>query len=188
MAAMGCGEHGSRGVKQVNHRQDQQVEHAASQEVSHGDVRRLEGEPQPGQAGEQVHFSLGRGRAQGRLFLGGALGYADFAVLMRTNEQMRVMADVFKKCGIPFQAANRRQLLKRRGIVELVSLLRLVAGMGGYADVARGAAVLAPTLGKNVTQAFQRWGLNNRLTVKDALPAALRFPITGLSRSRLGAQ
>lgn len=114
----------------------------------------------------------------------GQLGYADFAVLMRTSGQMPVMADAFKKGGIPFQAASRRQLLRRRGVVELVSLLRLIAGLGGYADAARGAAVLAPALAKNVMQAFREWGLNNRLAVKDGLSAALRFPIPGLSRSR----
>jgi uncharacterized protein (TIGR00375 family) len=111
-------------------------------------------------------------------------GYGDFAVLMRTNEQMRILAEGFKKSGIPFQAANRRYLLNRRGVIELVSLLKLISGTGGYADVARVATIMAPALGKRVLFTFRQWGLKKRLAVKDGLFAAMRFPIPGLSRSR----
>jgi uncharacterized protein (TIGR00375 family) len=111
-------------------------------------------------------------------------GYGDVAVLMRTHEQMRIMAEGFKKSGIPFQAANRRYLLNRRGVIELISLFRLISGTGGYADVARVAAIMAPALGKRVLFTFKQWGLKNRLAVKDGLLAAVRFPIPGLSRSR----
>jgi DNA helicase-2/ATP-dependent DNA helicase PcrA len=111
-------------------------------------------------------------------------GYADFAVLMRTNDQMRVMADGFKKFGIPFQAADRRRLFKRRGVIELVALLKLISGAGGYSDFVRAAEVIAPALGKKVVRAFKQWGLKNRLAVKDAMSAATRFPISGLSRSQ----
>lgn len=111
-------------------------------------------------------------------------GYADFAVLMRTNDQIRVMAEGFKNLGIPFQAASRRQLLERRGVVELVSLLKLISGAGGYSDLLRAASVIAPALGKKVARAFKQWGLKNRLAVREALCAATRFPIQGLRRSQ----
>jgi uncharacterized protein (TIGR00375 family) len=114
----------------------------------------------------------------------GSLGYGDFAVLMRTNEQIRVMADGFKKAGIPFQASSRRHLFKRRGVIEFVSLLKLVSGLGGYTDVAKGAVVIAPNLGKKVIRAFKQWGLKNRLAAKEALSAATRFPITGINRKQ----
>ncbi len=112
----------------------------------------------------------------------GVFGYADFAVLMRTNEQLRVMADGFKKFGIPFQAANRNHLFKRRGVIELVSFLRLGAGIGGYADILKVADLIAPRLGKKVLRTFKKWGLKKRLAAKDALSATTRFPIHGLSR------
>jgi uncharacterized protein (TIGR00375 family) len=109
-------------------------------------------------------------------------GYADFAVLMRTNDQIRVMAEGFKNLGIPFQAASRRQLFERRGVIELVSLLKLISGAGGYSDLLRAASVIAPALGKKVARALKQWGLKNRLAVKEALSAATRFPIHGLRR------
>ena len=111
-------------------------------------------------------------------------GYGDVAVLVRTNDQIRILAEGFRKCGIPFQPANRSYLLNRRGVSELVSLLKLVAGAGAYADVVRIAPLMAPALGKKSIRTFTRWGLQNRLTVADGLSAAMRFPVSGLSRSR----
>jgi uncharacterized protein (TIGR00375 family) len=113
-----------------------------------------------------------------------AFGYADFAVLVRTNEQLRVMADGFKKFGIPFQAANKRHFFKRRGVIELISLLKLVSGIGGYADILRAADLIEPRLGKKVLRSFKRWGLKKRLAAKDALAATTRFPIPGLNRNQ----
>jgi superfamily I DNA/RNA helicase len=110
------------------------------------------------------------------------LGYGDFAVLIRTRDQLRILADGFNKCGIPFQAASRCHLYKRKGIIELVSLLKLVSGIGGYSDVERVAAVISPEIGKKVLQSFKQWAFKNRLAVKDALSAAVRFPIPALRR------
>ena len=114
----------------------------------------------------------------------GVFGYGDFAVLMRTHDQMRILADGFKKSGVPFQTANRRQLFKQRGVIELISLLKIISGAGAYIDFARVAAVIAPALGNKVVRAFRQWGLKNRLAVKEGLSAATRYPIPGLSRSQ----
>jgi superfamily I DNA/RNA helicase len=114
----------------------------------------------------------------------GGFGYGDFAVLMRTNDQMRILADGFKKFGIPFQAASRRHLFNRRGVNELISLLKLISGAGGYSDLTRAAGVLTPELSHKVIRIFKHWGLTNQLTVKDGLFSAARFPIPGLSRNQ----
>jgi uncharacterized protein (TIGR00375 family) len=113
-----------------------------------------------------------------------AFGYGDFAVLVRTNDQLRIIADGFQKFGIPFQSANRRHWFKRRGLIEIVSLLKLISGAGGYSDLVRAAPVIAPALGKNVIRTFKKWGLKNRLTVADGLSSAGRFPIPGLRRDQ----
>ncbi len=112
------------------------------------------------------------------------LGYGDVAVLVRINEQVRILAEGFRKSGIPFQAANRSYLLDLKGVAELISLLRLVTGAGSYADVARVGSLMAPALGKKALRTFKQWGLSNRLTVKDGLSAATRFPIAGLNPGR----
>ncbi|MCK7512200.1 MAG: hypothetical protein MZV70_54580 [Desulfobacterales bacterium] len=94
-----------------------------------------------------------------------AFGYADFAVLVRTNEQVRVMADGFKKFGIPFQAANRSHLFKRRGVIELVSFLRLGCRHQAVTPMSlRVADLIAPRLGKKVLRTFKQWGLKKRLS------------------------
>jgi uncharacterized protein (TIGR00375 family) len=111
-------------------------------------------------------------------------GYGDVAVLVRTNQQLRFLAEGLKTSGIPFQAANRRYLLNRKGVVELIALLKLLSGVGGYADAARVAERMAPALGRKALRTFKQWGLENRLPVGDALAAVPRFPIPGLSRGR----
>ncbi len=111
-------------------------------------------------------------------------GYGDFAVLMRTNEQLRILADGFKKFGIPFQSANRRDWFKRRGLIEIISLLKLISGAAGYIDFVKAAAVITPAIGKKAIRTFKQWGLKNHLTVKYGLSSATRFPIPGLNRSQ----
>jgi superfamily I DNA/RNA helicase len=45
-----------------------------------------------------------------------ARSYADFAVLARTNQQLKIIGDIFEQDGIPFQIANR--VIKRRGRIR----------------------------------------------------------------------
>ena len=110
--------------------------------------------------------------------------YADFAVLARTSDQLRVIAEGFETCGIPFQTVNRRQILKENGVTELLSLLKVLLGCGRYADFDTIAAVLAPNLGGKALATFKDWCLKHRLGLKDGLSSAVRFPIPGLSRNQ----
>jgi hypothetical protein len=41
--------------------------------------------------------------------------YSDFAVLYRTNEQHRMIEQVFERAGIPFQIASRETALNQKG-------------------------------------------------------------------------
>jgi superfamily I DNA/RNA helicase len=113
-----------------------------------------------------------------------ALSYTDFAVLARTHAQLRLMADVFGKAGIPFQMVSRKDTLKQAGMVELVSLLKIVAGVGGYADVDRAAPIVVPAVNRKIIATFKAWCFKNRLPLKDGLAAAVRFPVPGLSRTQ----
>jgi superfamily I DNA/RNA helicase len=55
-----------------------------------------------------------------------ARSYADFAVLARTNHQLKIIGDVFEQDGIPFQIASRQNSLKSWGLPELISVLQVV--------------------------------------------------------------
>jgi DNA helicase II / ATP-dependent DNA helicase PcrA len=113
-----------------------------------------------------------------------ARGYSDFAILTRTSDQLRFIADGLEACGIPFQAANRRQAFKEKGAAEIFSLLKVLSGCGSYSDIENAAAVVAPRLGKRVLAIFKEWCCKNRLCLKDGLSEVARFPIAGLNRNQ----
>ncbi len=113
-----------------------------------------------------------------------AMSYADFAVLFRTVDQIRLVAGVFEKQGIPYQAVSRRHSLELPGVAELLSLMRLVYGAGSYADMAAGVRLLTPSPNRKIVEVFRRWCLANRMGVHDGLLRAARFPIPGLSRGQ----
>jgi len=65
-----------------------------------------------------------------------------------------------------------------------VSLLKMVAGVGGYADVDRAAPIVVPAVNRKIIATFKAWCFKNRLPLKDGLAAAVRFPVPGLSRTQ----
>jgi uncharacterized protein (TIGR00375 family) len=110
--------------------------------------------------------------------------YADFAVLARTSDQLRVLGKGLETSGVPFQTVNRRHAFKENGVAEVLSLIKILFGCGRYADFDTLAAVFAPALGRRVTAIFKDWCLKNRLCLKDGLSSAVRFPIPGLRRNQ----
>jgi superfamily I DNA/RNA helicase len=129
------------------------------------------------------HHSIDTGRVK-RLPSSPVMSYADFAVLFRTVDQIRRVAEIFEKQGIPYQAVSRRHSLEPPGVSELLCLTRLVYGAGSPADLAPGARLLTPSLKPKIVEVFRRWCLTNRMGVHEGLRRAVRFPITGLSRSQ----
>jgi uncharacterized protein (TIGR00375 family) len=129
------------------------------------------------------YHSIDTGRVK-RLSGAAASSFADVAVLFRTLDQIRFVAEAFKKRGIPYQAVSRRHSLELPGVAALLSLTRLVLGAGTYADMAAGARVLAPALSRKIFAEFRRWCLTHRMGVRDGLVRAARFPIPNLGRSQ----
>ncbi len=129
------------------------------------------------------YHSIDTGRAR-RLHAEPALGYADFAVLTRTNHQIRLLGEDFKALGIPCQFVSREQLFRQAGVEAVVSALRIIAGQGWHADFARAVEILAPALGKKAATAFRRWCLSGRMSLAEGLAAVSRFPVPGLGRER----
>jgi DNA helicase-2/ATP-dependent DNA helicase PcrA len=64
-------------------------------------------------------------------------GFSDFAVLYRTRRQGEVVADVFQKHGIPFQAADRKAGFDRPEIQLLLSGFRVLTRRAGDRDMDR---------------------------------------------------
>ncbi len=125
--------------------------------------------------------SIDTGRVQ-EAYPSAGLGYADFAVLTRTNDQIRLIAEIFKQRGIPCQPASRRNVCRLENISQLLALYRIISATGSYADFEKIAGKVASRLGKKVVEAFREWCLRKRFSLKDGLAGAARFPIPGLVR------
>jgi uncharacterized protein (TIGR00375 family) len=113
-----------------------------------------------------------------------ALSYSDFAVLYRTNDQHRVLAEIFEKSGIPFQIASRENALKQAGLPELVSFLKVVEDKGGFWDYETIIPYVTPGIGKKTLDQFKNWCYQNGFSLPEGLIKAGRFPIPGLQTSR----
>lgn len=110
--------------------------------------------------------------------------FADFAVLMRTAEQVRLMTEVLTAAGIPCQTVSKENLLQRPAVAELTALLRLMAEQGTYGDLDHLTDLVAPAVGAKSLAAFKVWAQGHRMAVAQALQAAARLPIPTLSRAR----
>ncbi|MBF0368391.1 MAG: UvrD-helicase domain-containing protein [Magnetococcales bacterium] len=69
--------------------------------------------------GGHSFFSVDSGRADGEAE--GVYGFADFAVLYRTDTQGEVMAEALQRSGIPYQKRSHNRLLDHPGVGEVVA-------------------------------------------------------------------
>ena len=106
--------------------------------------------------------------------------YKDFAVLLRTHEQSRIIARVFEDAGIPYQMANRDNILDQTETGSLLTVLRLVEANCSFAEFDRAAVKIMPGIGKKAVSAFKLWCRQNSMTVYTGLQQAGRFPIPWL--------
>ncbi len=100
-------------------------------------------------------FSMDAGRvdATGK----NEFSFADVAVLYRTRRQGLVFADVFQQAGIPFQTADKEDLLAHPGIGELVALLKLVKGGATFQDLFLVFDHLKAGAGKKTRERLGQW-------------------------------
>jgi uncharacterized protein (TIGR00375 family) len=110
--------------------------------------------------------------------------YSDFAVLYRTNDQQRVIERTFDNAGIPIQIASRESGLNREGLPEIISLLKIIDGRGGYLNMEKAMGLLIPDFGKKALGVFKDWCYQNRFDLQQGLEKAVRFPISGLKAAR----
>lgn len=110
--------------------------------------------------------------------------FSDFAVLFRTTEQGRLMEEVLRKAGIPCQLASKEALARKSAAVKLLSLLRVMAGVGSYADLNPLTDLTAPGISRETLSGFKRWAYDRELSLDKALHTAMRLPIRELSTAR----
>jgi len=110
--------------------------------------------------------------------------FSDFAVLYRTNDQGRVLADVFNKYGIPNQIVNKDRNYYMKWVAEIVSLLKITEGIGSYFDFERAIAGLGTRVSKKSITTFKKWAYAKGYGLKEALQKAQWYPIQGLSRNQ----
>jgi len=110
------------------------------------------------------------------------LSFSDFAVLYRTSEQNRALSEVFDTAGIPYQIVSRENVFNTKHISDLISLLKVIEGSGGYADFERSIKITTPTINNKGIRVFKNWGYKNRFSLESALSNARRFPIKKMGK------
>ncbi len=110
-----------------------------------------------------------------------AKSFSDFAVLYRTAGQGRLAAEMIEGFGIPCQRVSKERVYHKKGAAELISMLKIVCGVGSFIDLERSAGLITPGVGKSTIALFKQWSWQNKLNVKNAMDQALRVPIQTMS-------
>jgi uncharacterized protein (TIGR00375 family) len=113
-----------------------------------------------------------------------ARSYADFAVLARTNHQLKIIGDVFEQDGIPFQIASRQNFLKSWGLPELISVLQVVQGHGSDVDLNTSLQLFSVGIHKKAADHYKSWCYSNQFSQQQGLANAKRFPVPGFSHAQ----
>ena len=115
-------------------------------------------------------------------------GYADFAVLYRTNAQSRAFEDVFARRRIPYRLVGGIRFWERREVKDLLAYLRFVFNPADSVSFARIVNVprrkLGPvTVDKVIAHARERQqSLIDVLAQPEAIPGLQRSAAEGLRR------
>ncbi|MDJ0782777.1 MAG: UvrD-helicase domain-containing protein [Desulfosarcinaceae bacterium] len=112
------------------------------------------------------------------------LSFGDVAVLYRTHQQGVQLAAQLGKGGIPCQIASRGHLLEEPLIAALVALVQLMNNSAAFSDFETAAGALKAGIGPKTLQQVKRWAYHKGLGLSDALVAARRIPLPGISLAR----
>jgi superfamily I DNA/RNA helicase len=113
----------------------------------------------------------------------GDSSFDDFAVLCRTGEQAQYIAQTLMAAGIPCQLASRR-MVHEKIVTKLLAALKVVKGVGTYADFSRLKDLGRSRISRETLGAFKFWAYARQLPLATALHAVNRFPIPGLNSKR----
>jgi ATP-dependent DNA helicase UvrD/PcrA len=86
----------------------------------------------------------------------GDWGYADMAVLYRTNSQSRALEEAFRRAGIPYRLIGAISFYDRREVKDLLAYLRLLTNAADDEAFLRAVAVPRRGLGETSLATLQR--------------------------------
>ena len=110
--------------------------------------------------------------------------FADIAILFRTLKQIEPFSKVFNKAGIPFQVASKNKLIENKAVSLIISLLKVVGGMGSFFDLETIRSILNPGISRATIQLFNNWCYQNRFAFSEGSARVGRFPISGMGHGR----
>jgi len=113
-----------------------------------------------------------------------ARSYADFAVLVRTHQQIKMIGEVFDQAGVPFHIASRQNSLKSWGLPELISVMKVVQSHGSDTDLHTSLQLFSVGINKKAADHFKSWCYSKKFSQQQGLAQTKRFPVAGLSRSQ----
>jgi len=129
------------------------------------------------------HHSIDTGRVKDS-YIAKEKSFSDFAVLFRTKSQSRIIADIFNKRGIPVQMVSKDKIFNNKCIKQMMSLLKIIEGIGSYMDVERINKIINPGISGQTVDIFKTWAENNKFSLKKAMRTAGRFPLPEMSKQR----
>jgi uncharacterized protein (TIGR00375 family) len=110
--------------------------------------------------------------------------FGDFAVLYRTHRQGEMMAEQLGKGGIPCQIASKEYLLGHPGVAALIAVVQLMNNSALFADFATTANAFKAGIGPKTLLQLKRWAYQKGFGLREALVAARRVPLPGISLAR----
>ena len=99
-------------------------------------------------------------------------GYADFAVMYRTNAQSRALEESFVKAGLPYRLVGGVGFYKRREVKDLIAYLKLINNPNDGEVFERVVNVPGRGIGEKSVASFQEWARVQKLSLAEALDAA----------------
>ncbi len=114
----------------------------------------------------------------------GLYGFSDFAVLYRTNSQGEIIADFLEKAGIPCQMASRENIFCRKGIQEIISLLKTTSGHGSCIDFEKLADLKGSGIDKKTLDIFNASCFDKNLAPKEGMINIRDLPLQNISIKR----
>jgi uncharacterized protein (TIGR00375 family) len=128
-------------------------------------------------------FSLDSGAVDGSIERN-LFSFSDFAVLFRTRNQGKIIFNTLQKAGIPCQIVDRKTVLDHPGVTSVLSVFKLLHGMGLFTDLQAALSIFKPSVSKRVLDILKDWIYQNELSLMDALVQTRRIPIPRMGRVR----